>query len=87
MSIKIQDEERQLLGHLIPQLRDVLVGVGPSGEVDEGMRRLFPTAHPEDVDNEAEFQASQRDRLLAVRLDRLDLVESTLSAERLTDSE
>jgi len=87
VSLKIEDEERQLLGHLIPQLRDVLVGVGPSGEVDKGMRRLFPTAHPEDVDKETEFQTSQRDRLLAVRLDRLDLVESTLSSEHLTDSE
>jgi hypothetical protein len=71
--VKIDSEERSLLGHLIPQLREVLVGVAPTGDVDDAVRRLFPAAHATDPDLEAEFQQSQRDRLLAARLDRLDL--------------
>lgn len=85
--VKIDDQERDLLEHLLPQLRDVLVGVVPTGEVDPAVARLFPTAHPDDVDAELTFQGEQRDRLLAARLDRLDIVESTLRADTLDDDQ
>ena len=85
--VKIDSEERSLLGHLIPQLHEVLVGVAQTGDVDDAVRRLFPAAHATDPDLEAEFQQSQRDRLLAARLDRLDLVEGSLQSEKLTDEQ
>ncbi len=85
--VKIDEQERELLEHLLPQLRDVLVGVAPSGELDPAIVRLFPTAHPEDVEAEAAYQETQRDRLLAARLDRLDTVEATLQEESLDDEQ
>lgn len=85
--VKIDDQERELLEHLLPQLRDVLMGVAPSGDLDPAIVRLFPTAHPSDADEEMAFQESQRDRLLATRLDRLDTVEATLREETIDDDQ
>ena len=84
VNFDITPDERDLIAHLIPQLRDLLVDVAPTGHVDEAVRRLFPTAHAEDPDLDLEFQASSRDRLLAARLDRLDLVEATVRNESLS---
>ena len=56
-------------------------------ELDPAIVRLFPTAHPEDVEAEAAYQETQRDRLLAARLDRLDTVEATLQEESLDDEQ
>ncbi|MCP4962818.1 MAG: DUF2017 family protein [Actinomycetia bacterium] len=84
VSLDIGDDERDLLEHLIPQLRDLLVEVSPTGTVDDPVRRLFPTAHTDDPDLDIEYQLSSRDRLLASRLDRLDVVETTVRSDVLT---
>jgi hypothetical protein len=49
------------------------------------VRRLFPTAHPTDVDAEAEYRSLMRDQLLAGRLEAIERVEESLDATRLDD--
>lgn len=84
VTLGITEDERDLITHLIPQLRDLLVEVSPTGDVDDAVKRLFPTAHADDPESDLEYQESSRDRLLAGRLDRLDTVESTANADELT---
>lgn len=86
-ALRISDEERELLEHLVPQLRELLMATSPVGEVDEAARRLFPTAYHEDPDDEAQYRELMRDQLLVARLEALDLFEGSLRAERLTDAE
>ena len=85
--VRISDEERDLLEHLIPQLRDLLMATSPTGEVDPAARRLFPTAYNEDEDDESTYQELMRDQLLAARLDSLDRFEATVRAEELSEDE
>ncbi len=86
--LRLTDDDRQVMEWLLPQLRSSLVGgVTAEGEVAEPLRRLFPTAHPEDPDAESDYQRLMRDQLLAGRLDALDAVEATLTADQLADEE
>lgn len=86
--VRLSDDDRQVMEWLLPQLRSSLVGgVTVEGEVPEPLRRLFPTAHPEDPEAESDYQRLMRDQLLAGRLDALDAVEATLSAEQLGDEQ
>ena len=48
------------------------------------MRRLFPTAHPDDEVKEREYQSLVHDNLLEHRLATLDEFEATLDAATLT---
>ena len=79
MEVKIGEEERQLIGDLIDQLRELLLATSPEGKLDPSLRRLYPTAYVEDVRHEQEYQRSARDQLLERRLSHLDVVESTLN--------
>ncbi|MEO1062633.1 MAG: DUF2017 family protein [Actinomycetota bacterium] len=83
--VRLSDDDRRVMEWLLPQLRSSLVDVTAEGEVAEPLRRLFPTAHPDDPEAESDYQRLMRDQLLARRLDALDAVEATLSAERLDD--
>ena len=85
--VRLDDDDRQVIEWLLPQLRSLLVGVGAEGDVPDPLRRLFPTAHPDDPDAEADYRTLMRDQLLAARLDALDAVEETLDAEQLADDE
>tara|TARA_Y100000758_G_scaffold299399_1_gene261960 strand:- start:58 stop:501 length:444 start_codon:yes stop_codon:yes gene_type:complete len=87
MEVKIGEEERQLIGDLIDQLRELLLATSPEGKLDPSLRRLYPTAYVDDVRHEQEYQRSARDQLLERRLSHLDVVESTLNdAELNSDS-
>ncbi|MEM8902144.1 MAG: DUF2017 family protein [Actinomycetota bacterium] len=81
--VRLSDDDRRVMEWLLPQLRSALVGVEPDGDVPDALRRLFPTAHPDDVDAEADYRGLMRDQLLAGRLDALDRVEATLGEEQL----
>ena len=85
--VRIAEEERDLLEHLVPQLRDLLVATSPIGEIDPAAKRLFPTAYNEDPDDDATYQELMRDQLLAARLDALDVLEATTQAERLSEDQ
>ncbi len=80
--IHLEPWQKNLLANLIPQLRDLLI----DGSSDM-LRRLYPTAHPGDVEADAAYQELVHDQLLATRLDALDVVESQLEATHLDEEQ
>jgi Domain of unknown function (DUF2017) len=81
----LTEEERELLRHLLPQLRE-LVSASP-GAHDDRVRRLFPTAYAQDPDHDAEYQRLMRDDLVESRLSAIARVEESLDATELTEAE
>ena len=79
--INLLAEERQLLIHLLPQLRELVAAPD-----DERSRRLFPTAYPDDPERDAEFQRFTRSELATSRLAALDRFMETAQA-RTVDEE
>jgi hypothetical protein len=51
------------------------------------VQRLFPVAHPDDAEAQAEFEELVRDDLVASRLASIDQVEATLDATELDDEQ
>ena len=83
--IRLPAEERRLLAHLVPQLRELLDE--PSTTADPSLRRLFPTAYADDAERDAEYQRLVHDDLVDRRRAALDTVESTIDATRMTEDE
>lgn len=78
---ELPDQLRLLVGAAVIGLREALL------TEDEVVRRLYPTAYPDDKAKNDEFAALAHDQLLMARLDGLDIVERTLDAETLSSSE
>jgi hypothetical protein len=72
--INLDEEERELIGRLMGELRQLLAE--PAG--DDRLRRLFPAAYHSDADRdkEDEYQRLMREELLTSRLTGLDTVEA-----------
>lgn len=83
IKVDLPQPERDLLRHLLPQLRDLL----ESGSDDGRIRRLFPAAYHDDPEADAEYQTYMRTELQASRLAALETVERSLSASQLTEEE
>lgn len=79
--IQLPEPERDLLGNLVDQLRELLMETTD----DPTVRRLFPTAYNEDVERDREYQQLVRDELLERRLAALATVEATLAEPELTE--
>jgi hypothetical protein len=63
-SLRLNPEERALVARLLDELGALL-----TEQVDPAMTgRLFPVVHPNDPDQEAEYQRLMRDELVASRL-------------------
>jgi hypothetical protein len=77
--IRLSAEEREVLGRLPGQLRELLDDPDP----DEAVLRLFPAAYGDDVVRNAGWEMEMRDELLARRKEALDVMEATVAAERL----
>jgi hypothetical protein len=82
VEISLGAEERDLVKRLVPQLRELLVG----GE-DPTLRRLFPTAYPDDPTRDGEYQSLVHDSLLEGRLAALETLETTVEARVITDAQ
>ena len=82
MELRLGDEERQLLGHLLPQLTDVL---GAPDHPD--VRRLFPTAYPDDAERDADYQRYMREELVASRSAALETVLASMDKAELDAAE
>jgi hypothetical protein len=78
-SVALSEPEQVLVKSLLAQLR-ALIRTEASGEIteDSGVRRLFPTAYPQDEALESEYQGMVRDDLVAKRLAAIDEVEETI---------
>jgi len=74
-------DQRRLVGELIGELRELL-------ETDDpGLRRLFPTAYPDDPERDAAYQILARSELVDRRQASLGLVPRLLDAEVLQPDE
>jgi hypothetical protein len=80
--VNLADHERELLGGLVQQLRELLVA-----EENDGLERLFPPAHPNDEARNDEYRALVHDELLERRLATIDVVEATVDATQLDESQ
>jgi hypothetical protein len=83
-ALNLPPEEREGIGHFIPQLRSLLEDAPAS---DPRLRRLFPTTYTTDPEAEAEYQRLMRDDLVKSRLSSLDIVESTLQATSVSEGD
>lgn len=80
-AVRLPAPERQLLGNLVEQLRELLEVTTD----DPSVRRLFPTAYHEDPERDREYQQLVRDELLERRLAALETVEETATADELDE--
>lgn len=81
-SVEVLPWQRDMLANLVASLRELLLdGTSPV------LRRLFPTAHPDDPEANAAYEALVHDQLLAQRLEALDIVESSLEGGELTEEQ
>jgi hypothetical protein len=79
--LRLPPLERNLLRSLPSQLRELLDANDPA------VKRLFPVAHPDDPELEAEYREMVRDELTMGRLSALRVMEATLEAERLDEEQ
>jgi hypothetical protein len=81
--LQLPEPERELLGNLVEQLRDLLAETTD----DPSVRRLFPTAYSQDPERDREYQQLVRDELLDRRLGALATVEATLADPEVTEEQ
>jgi len=77
--LTMEPQERELIRQLLDELRELLA-LSPD---DPRVRRLYPSAHAEDVELENEYRSLTRDELQSGRLASIDAVEATVDAELL----
>ena len=84
-ALRIPQAERDVLRALPGQLRGLLT----EGDAtkDPIVRRLFPSAYPDEPERAAEFDAMVRDDLVAQRMQAIDVMERTIDADRLSEDE
>ncbi len=79
---------RRSIRRLIRELRALLTDPDPDDGAQRLLARLFPVAHPDDDEMEAEYQRLMRDELVESKLSAFDIVDDTLSGDgRVDDSE
>lgn len=79
--VDIGADEAALVRHLVDELRQLLTDPDPDSGAEALLVRLFPVAHPDDPDAEAEYQRWMREELVASKLAAFDLVDDTLSGD------
>jgi hypothetical protein len=84
-ALRITGAERDVLRSLPAQLRQLMTGQDAGANPD--LRRLFPTAYPDDPEKAAEYDAMVRDDLVAERLAAIDVMERTIESDRLSEEE
>ena len=83
--LNLSAEERQVLGSLCDQLRELLAT--PPEAHDERVRRLFPTAYPDDPERDAEYARFMHSELVESRLASIAMLEESLQATELTEGQ
>lgn len=77
-ALRLDPDERRVLGGLLPQMAEML----ESPDTPD-LRRLFPTAYPNDPELDAEYQGLMRDELRSSRSSAMDRVVASLDGEEL----
>jgi hypothetical protein len=78
-------DEAMLVRRLVGELRQLLADPDPDEEAQVLLHRLFPVAHADDPDAEAEYQRLMREELVASKLATFDIVEATLAGDGRVD--
>lgn len=86
-ALNLPADERALLRELPRQLIAGLEFAESDEGTTDGVRRILPTAHPTDPEQEAAFIQRHRAELLAQHLEALDVVASTADSSHLTEPE
>ncbi len=79
IKVNVDEGVLGLVGSLSDQLRELLL----VDDADE-LRRLYPTAYPDDPERQADFHGIVHDQLLMARLDAIDRIEATLHDDSLS---
>ncbi len=79
IAVNLDDTLRALVKKVTEELRELLL----LDEVDE-VRRLYPTAYPDDEKLEAGYREMVHDQLLMQRLDGIDKVQATIDEKSVT---
>ncbi len=83
--IELGEEEATLVARLLDELRQLLTNPSADGAEQLLTARLFPVAHPDDEEAEAEYQRLMRDELVQSKLAAIERVERVLTAEKRSD--
>ena len=83
--IELGEDESVLISRLLDELRQLLTNPTPDDSEHVLTARLFPAAHADDPEAEAEYQRLMRDELVQSKLAAISRVESVLTAERRSD--
>ena len=75
--VALSDDEAQLVQRLLDELRELLTG----DEQGELTARLFPVVHPDDPEQEAEYQRWMRPDLVESKLAAIGTVDRALSGD------
>ena len=81
--MRLDPSERDAVREFARELRDLLQSESPAS--DPGLARLFPPAYPDDPLRNLEFEQAAGNTLLEGRLASVEIVESTVDAETLTE--
>jgi Domain of unknown function (DUF2017) len=83
--INLPTEEREFLRGLMEQLSALISDTASGGELDDRVRRLFPTAYPDDPERDAEYHKYMREELIASHRASIERVSESLNADELTE--
>jgi hypothetical protein len=81
-AIDLSEEESSLVLRLLDEMRQLLTDPAPDSEGQALIVRLFPVAHPDDEEAEAEYQRLMRDDLVQSKLASIARVEHVLNLGR-----
>lgn len=76
--VRLGKDETALVRRLLGELREMLTADDPGPEAEALLVRLFPVAHPDDEEMEAEYQRLMRDDLVQSKLASFDVVDGIL---------
>ncbi len=79
--VNLASEQREVLKGYLDQLRDLLLSDDPL------LRRLFPTAYPDDAERDAEYQRLMKGELIESRFVAIETMEATLDATSIDEAE
>ncbi len=82
ITILLGEEERELIANLAGQFRSVL-----AEDASPDLRRLYPTAYPDDADKDSEYASLVHDDLLRSRLESVEIVQATVQANSIDPNE
>ncbi len=80
--LNIGADERAIVERLLTELRTLLAD--DTDDASPLLKRLFPTAYPDDEEKEAEYQRLIRDELVTSRVVQIDAVTACLSDDEAT---